>query len=65
MGESFEESLLNNIVGVRVVSDLRLDSPPKRLEMRLDQTLQQISSTSEDLTNDDGLFLLTSPYWHG
>jgi hypothetical protein len=42
MGESLEDSLLNDIVGVRLISDLRLDSPPKRLDMRLDQVLQQI-----------------------
>jgi len=65
MGEGFEDSLLNNIVSVGVVSDLRLDSPPERLEMRLDQVLQQITSTSEDLTNDNSFFLFTSPYWHG
>jgi len=51
MGESFEYSLLNYVVDIRVISHLRLDSPPKRADVRLDQIPEQIPSAPENLTN--------------
>jgi hypothetical protein len=38
--ESFEYSLLNYVVDIRIISHLRLDSPPKRADVRFDQGLQ-------------------------
>jgi hypothetical protein len=50
--EGLEDSLLRDVVDVRIISHPRLHSPPNSVQVRLNQIAEQVSPARENLTDE-------------